>query len=63
MKTAQYRMYPHDIGLVKAEVVRLRRTGKYQPPMPNGADVIAWCVRAKLEKKADAETDCHGGKE
>jgi len=51
MSTVTIRVYSHDRDLVLEEVSRLRREGKYQPPMPVSADVIAWAVRDKLEKK------------
>jgi len=62
MKTVLIRAYPYDKKLIEDEVTRLRREGKYQVPMPNGADVIAWALRKSLKKSAEireAATDWH----
>jgi hypothetical protein len=52
-KTIQTRVYPTTLKIVKAEVLRRRKDGKYQPPLDTPASVIRDAVEYYLADDGD----------
>jgi hypothetical protein len=52
-KTIQTRVYPATLDAVKAEVLRRRKEGKFQPPLDTPASVVRDAVEYYLTEDQD----------